>query len=403
MQRGGRVAAVALTLALGGCTVFLDFDRPAAGDGGGQDAGAFDAGARDGAVGDDATMPLDGGADAGRIDAGRTDAGGTDAGVDGGPDDCALMCGSSGDRCNTSGSCECGETGAACTAGTVCRRGSCGCPSDHSATNVHIAGTTTPDTLYAGTPIRVLPGEELTFSGTFSVNHACGTCVVVVVFGIATPGYGHEAFACVPATAGGSVPGACTGAGGTTGPHPFRAPDTHGVYQIRMVPGAFFTTMCTEAQDWFESFRTYEYPVVAEIEVAAGTAGRCHVVETSAVQLNGMGNEITVAPGTRVDVQVDWTYVTGMATGAITQVLHGFVGPDASVDATLCGYDRTLPGVCISDPGSSMGSWTAPTTPGRYDLRWRLWQDFNCTGARAGFVSAPPGRESTVGVVHVVP
>ena len=427
-------------------------------DAGGSDAGGTDAGPSDAAVGDgsvsDGATPdaslTDGGPDV-RPCAETCSGCCTDDGACVEPPD-SLQCGTSGsscvacdanvaDTCSAAGECACGG-GAACGAGQRCFEGSCicdatscsdGCCTGNVCTPVSnsacgFAGqqcnscpsptVCVPSTAgggfcdcappsqtgmpvvyidagsgrqqYTGTPIEVDPGAPMTFDGQYQIYQGCPGCVILFTAGWATPGYGHEYFSCTNA----GVPGACSNRTGNVGLANMVAPNTPGIYQIRANTGGFF--VCGDAQTWFNGFRVYNNsPVVAEIEVRAGTG--CHRPEVTSVDFGGAGNDATVTAGTNVNVSIDFDYY-GNTGSTIDQVVFGFVGPDGA-ESFICPYTG-ITSSCTSTPRSGSGVFT-PTTPGTYELRWYFGQYFNCTDALAGFEAFVPPRSHTVGVLHV--
>ncbi|MFK7984757.1 MAG: hypothetical protein AB8I08_01925 [Sandaracinaceae bacterium] len=311
-----------------------------------------------------------------------------------------IACGAGADRCDAAGTCACGAE-SACGPALVCPLGACVCSLPTTMSEVDIEGTVTPRTRYAGTPIQVRPGETLTLSGVASVQTNCPSCVIQVALAVAGEGYGYDTFGCYSA----GVPGACNGVLRSSGPQTFQAPETPGVYPIRVGLGGFFNHQCDLVLDFFNNYPDYGLEAVAEIEVVSSVPGRCDVLDAATVRLNGVDDEVTVAPGTTVNLDVDWTYISSTSGTVISQIVFGVVGPDDFVLPLACPFSRTFGGVCVEFSGAgTTGSFVAPTTPGRYEIRWQNWAEFTCADALGRFVA--PGatrRQRTIGIVNVAP
>ena len=113
----------------------------------------------------------------------------------------------------------------------------------------------------------------------------------------------------------------------------------------------------------------------------------------------GAGKHRVVAPGATVTVSASYSVLDCICTGCIDQIQVGLV------PGTLkkCIYDGNPP--CgSSTTGASNVTLTAPTTPGVYDVRFRIGQDYSCNGndgTHTGWWVSAPAASTTVAKICV--
>ncbi len=84
---------------------------------------------------------------------------------------------------------------------------------------------------------------------------------------------------------------------------------------------------------------------------------------------------LVVAPGGTFTVGAGYSIVDCICTGCIDQIQIGVV-PGAT---KKCIYDSN-PNCASASTGNSNVTITAPATPGVYDIRFRMGQDYSCNG-----------------------
>jgi hypothetical protein len=300
----------------------------------------------------------------------------------------------SADTCSEDGTCACGDD-PACPDGQTCVDGTCQCENTETS-NVLVNGTP-----FEGTPITVSPGATVSLAFDYSLTQLCddgeGPCDVQLVVGLGTLGYGYEAMGC----GYGGVPSACPArTEGSASELSFVAPRSPGVYQIRALQA--LTSSCEEGMEEFNSQRGYTEHVVATIRIDQTCSSGLNNLHT--LRLNGGNSEATVAPGSTVNYRVQYNVVrVNGCPACFLELPFGLInangeGNPNALDCAFIGGGGVCPG---PRSGVDDGSFTAPTTPGVYHLRWRLALEYNCRDARTAFNNNPPGRSNTAGVLYV--
>ena len=109
---------------------------------------------------------------------------------------------------------------------------------------------------------------------------------------------------------------------------------------------------------------------------------------------------LVVAPGATFTVGAGYGILDCICTGCIDQIQVGLV-PGAT---KKCLYDGN-PNCATASTGTGNVSFTAPTTPGVYDVRFRIGQDFSCngnSGANTGWwTNVAPDPAQTVAKICV--
>ncbi len=106
-------------------------------------------------------------------------------------------------------------------------------------------------------------------------------------------------------------------------------------------------------------------------------SGNRTAIVLSDTSLMGGTRLLTVAPGATFTVTASYSIVDCICPGCIDQIQIGLV-PGMRKE---CLYDANPPNPCQNPTtGTETRTLTAPTTPGVYDVRFRLGQDFDCDG-----------------------
>jgi hypothetical protein len=135
------------------------------------------------------------------------------------------------------------------------------------------------------------------------------------------------------------------------------------------------------------------------VTLDAEQSGDHQTVTLSGTSL-GAGKLRTVAPGATFSVSAGYSILDCICTGCIDQIQVGLV-PGTRKE---CVYSANPP--CTqSDTGTGSVTLTAPTTPGVYDVRFRVGQDYSCTGMSGNAVGwwtgQAPGVATTVAKICV--
>jgi len=114
----------------------------------------------------------------------------------------------------------------------------------------------------------------------------------------------------------------------------------------------------------------------------------------------GMGKLRTVSPGATFTVSAGYAILDCICTGCIDQIQVGLVPGNLK----SCIYSANPP--CTqSDTGNGSVTLTAPNTPGVYDVRFRVGQDYSCNGNSGNAVgwwdNQAPGAATTVAKICV--
>jgi hypothetical protein len=125
-------------------------------------------------------------------------------------------------------------------------------------------------------------------------------------------------------------------------------------------------------------------------------------VRLSNTALSGGQRLHTVAPGGTFTVSADYSIVDCICEGCIDQIQIGLV-PGTTKQ---CLYSGNPGSPCqTATTGNASRTLTAPTTPGVYEVRFRLGQDFDCDGQQNNntgwWTNVPPGPNQTVALVCV--
>lgn len=114
----------------------------------------------------------------------------------------------------------------------------------------------------------------------------------------------------------------------------------------------------------------------------------------------GTGKLRTVAPGATFTVSADYAILECICMGCIDQIQVGLVPGNLK----SCIYSDNPP-CAQSDTGNGTVTLTAPNTPGVYDVRFRVGQDFSCNGnsgnAVGWWTGQAPGAAATVAKICV--
>jgi hypothetical protein len=128
--------------------------------------------------------------------------------------------------------------------------------------------------------------------------------------------------------------------------------------------------------------------------------GNHQTVTLTGASLGATGKLRMVAPGATFTVTANTSILDCICTGCIDQIQIGLVpGPTKK-----CLYDANPP--CQgADTGTGNVTLTAPTTPGVYDVRFRVGQDYSCEGMSGNntgwWTNMPPGPSTTVAKICV--
>ena len=115
-------------------------------------------------------------------------------------------------------------------------------------------------------------------------------------------------------------------------------------------------------------------------------------------KLNG-GALVVTTPGAALAFSTSLSIVDCICPTCIDQIEIGLVpGPRLA-----CIYDANpTPSVCnVPVTDNATRNFVAPATPGMYELRFRLGQDYACNMHPSWFEDIPPGPDTTVAYVCV--
>lgn len=223
--------------------------------------------------------------------------------------------------------------------------------------------------------ITVSPGDAVSVSldYTFS-NEICSSCIVQHVLGLDT-----TAMDCIYNGVAASCPNSETGSYS----YSFTAPTTPGVYAINVgEQTAQFT--CLDAENLF----------AAGSKTQIATLTVCGAESFNNVSLNGISNDITVAPGDAVTVSLDYAFSNEICPSCIVQHVIGI--DNTPLDCVYNGIAATCPG---QETGSYSYSFTAPTTAGVYAINIsEQMAQFSCLDAENLFSTAGKSQIATLTV-----
>lgn len=106
---------------------------------------------------------------------------------------------------------------------------------------------------------------------------------------------------------------------------------------------------------------------------------------------------VLAAPGQSVKVRIRYTIVDCSCPNCIDQIEIGYASRD---QFEYCAYSA-VPG-CQGQSGEHEQTLVAPTTPGVYELRFGLRQDYGCT-SRTWWQGAPPASRSFASICVASP
>lgn len=104
-------------------------------------------------------------------------------------------------------------------------------------------------------------------------------------------------------------------------------------------------------------------------------SGGNHLAMTLTGTTLGSGKLRAVAPGATFTVTASYSILDCICTGCIDQIQVGLVPGTTK----KCIYDAN-PSCSPASTGAGNVTLTAPSTPGVYDVRFRVGQDYSCTG-----------------------
>ena len=138
---------------------------------------------------------------------------------------------------------------------------------------------------------------------------------------------------------------------------------------------------------------------VTQDEVAGGSH---RITSLTGTKLGGSVLRV-VAPGASVSVTTTYSITDCISPGAIDQIEVGLV----TGTREACIYDANPQGngagnCGVQTTGSPTMTFTAPTTPGRYDFRFRIGQDYACADHTGWWTNVPPGPATTVAILCVL-
>ena len=111
----------------------------------------------------------------------------------------------------------------------------------------------------------------------------------------------------------------------------------------------------------------------------------------------GGGNVAVVDRSAMISLSLSYSITDCACTGCIDQIEVGWV-PGARL---FCAYDNN-PRCSTASTGTSTQMVTTPSSPGLYDLRFGLAQDYSCfQGGRTDWFTGAPSAAGRVGVICV--
>jgi hypothetical protein len=143
----------------------------------------------------------------------------------------------------------------------------------------------------------------------------------------------------------------------------------------------------------FTSTPTPTEEPLADLPISDG-----YLITIGAIDIQGQGRRAQASPGGSVTVSVDYFISDPECPGCIDQILIGIADDLAFNEPMGCVYN--------GQPGSSgvegVGqlTFTAPTTPGNYYVRFHYGQDFSCAFGWWG-VGGKPGSDDNLGLILV--
>jgi hypothetical protein len=117
------------------------------------------------------------------------------------------------------------------------------------------------------------------------------------------------------------------------------------------------------------------------------------------ISLAGAGQVVVVAPGANVALAMHWAMQDQRcASSCVDQLEVGFVDAANVGDRSGCVFDAGVSRNGTTTGSSSAFGLTAPTTPGAYELRLAVGQNFGCTfnGANNWWAGQPPPTANAI-------
>lgn len=223
-----------------------------------------------------------------------------------------------------------------------------------------------------GNNITVKPGAalDLAFDYTVSNQADCPGCITQVLWGIENQYKG-----CIY----NGSPGACPNQKQGQYTEKITAPAAPGTYQVYIHPDQNYS--CTPA-----AYR----PNIAVGTITVQT--ECPPSSFVSVNMNGAGKNITVKPGEKVNLQLD--YALSNQSSCRTCFSQLMVGYDSQYLGCL--FDGTPLTCPAQTSGTRNLSFIAPAIPGRYSIAYKFTQDYSCKPA----LYSP---DHVIGTVEVIP
>jgi hypothetical protein len=115
------------------------------------------------------------------------------------------------------------------------------------------------------------------------------------------------------------------------------------------------------------------------------------------VSINGYGTFASVGPGSQVSLAYDYQlWNADFCPGCIAQLVSGLQNSHFG----SCAYDG-IPGVFPGQNGSENISFTAPDTPGQYDIFVHYFWQYGCSYALNDYPSS--SASMIIGQIEVLP
>ena len=140
-------------------------------------------------------------------------------------------------------------------------------------------------------------------------------------------------------------------------------------------------------------------PPPSTVTYMATQNGQDLTITLSATTFGG-ATLVTATPGEKLTFKTNFSIVDCVCPTCIDQIEIGFV-PGTREDCIYDANPQSNNDCTNVTTGSPFRSINVPTTPGVYDLRFRLGQDFSCNGHVGWWNNTPPDPAQTVAIVCV--